>query len=132
MKFLDSRGHYKKVKLFKYTIDWDKPSRSKFQTRVKKALKEFWFGELVYEEFPVVGTRLKIDFYNATREIAIEVDGSQHYEFNKFFHNDNRMNFLGQLKRDDEKETFCCRNRIKLHRIIEADDIQAELEKINK
>jgi len=61
-----------------------------------------------------VGTRLTIDFYNATKNIAIEVQGNQHTKYNKFFHKGNKMNYLDQLKRDDEKLAFCDLNNIKL------------------
>ena len=97
-----------------YLINWEKNSRSKLQTKVKDFLKVFWDGDVVFEEFPVVGTRLTIDFYNATKNIAIEVQGNQHTKYNKFFHKGNKMNYLDQLKRDDEKLSFCNLNNIKL------------------
>ena len=97
-----------------YLINWEKNSRSKLQTKVKYFLKVFWDGDVVFEEFPVVGTRLTIDFYNATKNIAIEVQGNQHTKYNKFFHKGNKMNYLDQLKRDDEKLSFCNLNNIKL------------------
>lgn len=97
-----------------YLINWEKNSRSKLQNKVKDFLKVFWDGDVVFEEFPVVGTRLTIDFYNATKNIAIEVQGNQHTKYNKFFHKGNKMNYLDQLKRDDEKLSFCNLNNIKL------------------
>ena len=97
-----------------YLINWEKNSRSKLQSKVKDFLKVFWDGDVVFEEFPVVGTRLTIDFYNATKNIAIEVQGNQHTKYNKFFHKGNKMNYLDQLKRDDEKLSFCNLNNIKL------------------
>jgi hypothetical protein len=97
-----------------YLINWEKNSRSKLQSKVKGFLKVFWDGDVVFEEFPVVGTRLTIDFYNATKNIAIEVQGNQHTKYNKFFHKGNKMNYLDQLKRDDEKLSFCNLNNIKL------------------
>ena len=97
-----------------YLINWEKNRRSKLQSKVKDFLKVFWDGDVVFEEFPVVGTRLTIDFYNATKNIAIEVQGNQHTKYNKFFHKGNKMNYLDQLKRDDEKLSFCNLNNIKL------------------
>ena len=76
-----------------YLIDWEKGSRSKLQAKVKNFLKVFWDGDVVFEEFPVVGSRLTLDFYNATKNIAIEVQGKQHTKYNKFFHNDNKINY---------------------------------------
>jgi hypothetical protein len=102
-----------------YLINWEKGSRSKLQATVKDFLKVFWDGDVVFEEFPLVGTRLTLDFYNATKNIAIEVQGRQHTKYNKFFHKGNKMNYLDQLKRDEEKLAFCDLNSIKLLEIHE-------------
>jgi len=115
MTFKTLLGKRRKIKRpIIYLINWEKNSRSKLQTKVKDFLKVFWDGDVVFEEFPVVGTRLTIDFYNATKNIAIEVQGNQHTKYNKFFHKGNKMNYLDQLKRDDEKLAFCDLNNIKL------------------
>ena len=115
MTFKTLLGKRRKIKHpIIYLINWEKNSRSKLQSKVKDFLKVFWDGDVVFEEFPVVGTRLTIDFYNATRNIAIEVQGNQHTKYNKFFHKGNKMNYLDQLKRDDEKLSFCNLNNIKL------------------
>ena len=87
----------------KYLIDWDKKSRSKIQFKTKQFLKEYWENHIVYEEFPVYGTRLKVDILNATKKIAVEVNGSQHSSFNKFFHGNSRQKFLQSIKRDCKK-----------------------------
>ena len=89
-----------------------------FKKTVKNVLYDNWFADVVFEEFPVAGTRLTFDFFNATRNIAIEVDGNQHYKYNKFFHSNSRQNFLSQLKRDEKKEYFCDINNIELIRIL--------------
>lgn len=126
--------HGKEVKLkkaWKYYIDWDKKSRSKVQTRAKEYLRQFWDADYVYEEFPVVGTRLTLDFYNQSRQIACEIDGLQHYNFSKFFHSNSRENFLGQLKRDDYKEKFCHINNIQLIRIREDLPIEEQFKDFN-
>ena len=99
MKFVDSYGKQRNLKnAKKYLIDWSKPSRSKFQTQVKKFLKKYWKNDIVFEEFRVVGTRLTLDFYNANKKIAVEVQGAQHTKFVKFFHK-NRFKYADQLKR---------------------------------
>ena len=87
----------------KYLIDWGKKSRSKIQFKTKQFLKEYWKNHIVYEEFPVYGTRLKVDILNATKKIAVEVNGRQHSSFNKFFHGDSRQKFLQSIKRDCKK-----------------------------
>jgi very-short-patch-repair endonuclease len=128
MIFLSTAGRSTKLKnSTKYLIKWDKKCRSKIQKRVKDLLNQYWFADIVFEEMPVIGTRLTIDFYNANKKIALEVDGNQHYKFNKFFHGNSRQNFLSQLQRDDKKEYFCEINNIKLVRILESDKLDEDL-----
>ena len=50
MKFTDAYGKTRNLKnAKKYLIDWDKPSRSKFQTQVKKFLYKYWKNDIVFE-----------------------------------------------------------------------------------
>lgn len=128
MIFLTSNGKERKIKnSCRYLVNWDKDCRSKIQKRVKDLLYKYWVADVVFEELPVVGTRMTIDFYNANKKVAIEVDGNQHYKFNKFFHSNSRQNFLSQLQRDEKKEYFCEINQIKLVRILENDTLNEEL-----
>jgi len=128
MIFLTTTGRQQKIKnSTKYLIDWDKSCKSKIQKKVKDLLYPYWAADIVFEELPVVGTRMTLDFYNASRNIAVEVDGNQHYQFNKFFHSNSRQNFLAQLQRDDKKEYFCEINQIRLARILESDNLNKSL-----
>lgn len=127
MTFLCANGREKKVKnITKYLIDWDSKCRSGIQKNVKNNIKPYWFADVVFEEFPVAGTRMTLDFFNATQNIAIEVDGNQHYKYNKFFHSNSRQNFLRQLNRDEKKEYFCEINNIKLIRVLESEIMDSE------
>ena len=127
MKFVDQYGKQRNLKnAKKYLIDWHKPSRSKFQTKVKKFLFEYWQNDIVFEEFRVVGTRLTLDFYNANKKIAVEVQGAQHTKYVKFFHK-NHFKYSDQLKRDEKKLHFCQANGIKLAEVYPQDEIQASL-----
>ena len=110
----------------KYLINWKKPSRSKFQTSVKNFLNPYWFNDIVFEEFKIVGTRLSFDFYNANKRIAIEVQGAQHTKYVKFFHG-SRLNYLDQLRRDEKKLKFCNVNDITLVEIYPNDIINEKL-----
>lgn len=127
MQFLtltNKRRNCKNAKNF--LIKWKDPSRSKFQTNVKVFLQKYWSMDIVFEEFPIVGTRLTLDFYNANKKVAIEVQGRQHTQFIQFFHRD-RLKYLSQLQRDRKKEKFCELNEIKLITIFDKDEINAEL-----
>ena len=110
----------------KYLIKWEADSKSKFQFSVKEFLYPYWRSDIVFEEFKIVGTRLSFDFYNASKKIAIEVQGAQHTKYVKFFHG-NRMKYLEQLKRDDKKFRFCEINKINLVEIYPNDKISIEL-----
>jgi len=98
----------------KYLINWDEKSKSKIQKATKDFLKKYWENYVVFEEFPVAGSRMSLDFYNATKKIAIEVQGAQHTKYTPFFHGDNKYNYLSQLRRDQDKLKFCELNSIHL------------------
>ena len=107
---------YKNVK--SKLIDWDGKSRSKVQRQVKKFLKDYWSKCIVYEEFPVFGSRMSVDILNATKKIAVEVQGRQHDEYNKFFHK-NKINYLYSMERDFNKKKWLEENDFQLVEILE-------------
>ena len=103
MRLYNIYGKLVNKNVVKYKVDWDKPCRSKIQFNVKSFFKDYWSGHICYEEFPVFGSRLKVDLINFTRKIAVEVQGEQHNEFNKFFHNNSRDKYLESIQRDMKK-----------------------------
>ena len=111
----------------KYLINWNKKSRSNPQFVVKQFLKKYWAGHIVYEEFPVYGTRMHVDILNATTKVAIEVNGAQHDTFVPFFHQNSRLNYLKSIKRDYKKYVWLEKNDFKL---IEIPD--SEIGKLSK
>lgn len=121
MRLLKLNGKEVNKNVNKYLIRWDAAERSKFQFNVKQFLRKYWHNHIVYSEFPVFGTLMHIDIYNATLKVAVEVSGDQHLEFNKHFHKGNRLNFLSQIKRDMDKLKFCEINNIKMIEIYSAD-----------
>ncbi len=104
-----------------YRIDWDDKSLSKFQFAVKQFLRPYWQNHVLYEELPVAGTRMRLDFYNATKRVAVECDGEQHTKYNKHWHRGSFSTFQKQLMRDDSKEQWCELNGLTLVRITPAD-----------
>ena len=124
LKTLSGKLRYKRCN--KYRIDWDCEERSKPQYLVKKFFEPYWKNCVCYREFPVFGTLLKIDLYNASYKIAVEIDGTGvHNEFNKFFHKD-RIGYFNSITRDFKKEQFCEINNITLIRIYDT-----EIEKLS-
>ena len=87
-----------------YVIDWDKPARSKEQTKIQEFLRQFWEKDVVFTEYRLPQTKLRVDFINASKKIALEHQGKgAHNEYNPFFHNNSRANYLASLKRDMKK-----------------------------
>ena len=107
----------------KYKIKWEKPSRSKLQFNVKQFLKKYWKYQVCFEEFPVYGTKMSVDLINFTKKIAIEVNGPQHKEINKLFHNNSKANYLNSIRRDWEKTEWLEKNGFTLIEI-EHDEVE--------
>lgn len=112
MKFKTLKGIEKYKNISNRKIKWDGKSRSQIQFNVKQFLKKYWIYDLVFEEMPVLGTKMTLDIVNYTKKIAIEVHGKQHGEFVPFFHG-NRNNYRRQIERDLSKERWCEINNIK-------------------
>lgn len=121
MRLLNIHGKLVNKNVSKYLTNWDKKSRSKIQFETKQFLRKYWLGHITYEEFPVYGSLMKVDFVNATKKIAIEVQGAQHETFNKFFHDDSRLNYLNSIKRDYNKAVWLEKNGYVLIEIYEKD-----------
>lgn len=127
MKFYTADGKLRNLKNpKKYHINWKASSLSKFQKGVKDFLFPFWKNDVVFEEFRIVGSRLSLDFYNANRRVAVEVQGAQHTKFVKHFHK-NRLKYLEQLRRDQKKLDFCEMNDITMVEIYPEDTVDKAL-----
>lgn len=126
MLFKTPKGIVKRLKKpFRYRIDWAASSKSKFQTRIKNFLQPYWQYDIVFEELPIVGTRMSLDFYNANKRMAIEVQGQQHISYVKFFHG-NKDRLREQFFRDLSKAQFCEINDIVLVEIYPNDKVSYE------
>ena len=124
MKFVALSGRVKRASINNYLIDWDAPCRGKskwgkFQYDVKQFFRPYWENHVVCEELKCFGTAsidkksLRIDLVNFTIGVAVEVNGVQHSEYNKFFHGD-RHGYLNQIDRDGRKSEWCDMNDLKL------------------
>ena len=121
MKLYDIKGRLVNKSVSKYRVDWEGKCRSNIQFEVKQFFKTFWYGQICYEEFPVYGTRMKVDLINITKRIAVETQGAQHESFNKFFHNNYRANYLRSITRDYDKIVWLENNNFKILEIFEED-----------
>jgi len=121
VKLYDIKGKLVNKSVSKYRVDWEGKCRSNIQFEVKQFFKTFWYGQICYEEFPVYGTRMKVDLINMTKRIAVETQGAQHESFNKFFHNNSRANYLRSITRDYDKIVWLENNNFKILEIFEED-----------
>lgn len=123
MKIKKINGKETNINIQKYRIDWDKKCRSKMQFNVKQFFRKYWSNHCCLEEFRIPGSLMTIDIVNLTKKLAIEINGNQHSEFNKFFHKNNITNYRLQMERDVKKEDWCEKNGFTLIEIYQ-DDIE--------
>ena len=121
MRLLNVNGKLVNKNVRRYLIDWEAKSRSKLQYNFKSFFYPYWKNHIVYEEFPVYGSMLKVDLLNATKKIAVEIQGGQHESFNKFFHDNSRLKYLESIKRDVKKEKWIELNQFKFLELYEDD-----------
>ena len=100
------------------------PSRYPMRSRTQsKSIGQYSLGRMlrsiygmqavILEEFGIPEERLFIDFYMPHHSLAFEFQGTQHDEFNKFFHGD-KSGFEKSKVRDDRKRQWCEINDILL------------------
>ena len=107
-------------------------TRSKFQTSIAELVKSLYPNYIILVDYPIGEKHLSLDIFLPRLNLAIEVDGRQHYKFNKFFHSDIRS-FKRQKQNDQYKDNWCISNGIKLIRINNENITQQELfKKINE
>lgn len=63
---------------------------------------------------PVTQQPLELDCYNEELRIAVEYNGKQHYEYNKFMHQNSKDKFYNQQYRDLIKQDLCKKNNVLL------------------
>jgi hypothetical protein len=121
MRLLNVNGTLVNKNVSKYLVNWNGKSRSKLQFKFKQFFYPYWKNHIIYEEFPVYGSMLKVDLLNATKKIAVEIQGDQHESFNKFFHDNSRFKYLQSIKRDVKKEKWLEINEFKFLQLYESD-----------
>jgi hypothetical protein len=95
-----------------YTTTGDE-FKSEPHLAARRLLHEMFPSDRILEEVPIPSTALRADFYLPQRKLMIEVQGRQHYEYVRFFHN-NPLGFAQSKKRDGAKHRFCELNKITL------------------
>jgi hypothetical protein len=98
----------------------DTRSRSKYHLRARILLKDIFHSYRILEEVKLPGSTarhrrgvLYLDFFIPQVNMAIEVHGQQHYEFNPFFHK-NKADFVLSQAKDYDKMEWCRINKLRL------------------
>ena len=114
MKFLTlNGGHSFTVNFTKYKINWNL-APSKIQQTVQDFLFPYWEYDTVLSEYRIPGSLLRLDIFNCTKKIIIEISPEDHHgTFNKFFHK-NKSNYLHSIKRDFAKVNWAKKNNLEL------------------
>jgi hypothetical protein len=68
------------------------------------------------------GGNLELDFYIEELDLAIEVQGKQHWQFVPIFHG-NRDGYNAQIERDKKKKAICKNKGVKLIEVFSKNDI---------
>lgn len=79
---------------------------------VAKLLKRYWIRHKITEEYQDQellrkAKRLSIDIFDFTANIAFEVNGDQHYNYNNFFH--KNLGCLDKQKMNDNIKKLICK-----------------------
>lgn len=100
---------------------------SKLADETYAFLKEVFPHNVIVKEYYIgyQNTRLFFDFYIKDLDILIEVQGRQHDEFVKHFHND-RETFLAAKRRDNLKKEYCDKEGIVLLEIRSKKELDKE------
>jgi hypothetical protein len=89
-------------------------NRSSYHLRARDLLRRIFGSQRVLEEVGLPSLNgLRFDFFIPSHHMAVEVHGSQHYEFSRFFH-DNMWNFWRSQGNDQLKRDWCELNSIGL------------------
>lgn len=111
MRIFDYKGKEISINPFQYIINWD-TKVSKPQKKVTDFLQPYWKSDLVLQEFRIPGSLLRIDLFNVSKKIVVEVSPDElHSNYNPFLHKD-RARFLQKLKADNQKMTWAERNEL--------------------
>jgi very-short-patch-repair endonuclease len=118
-----------------YNLDLKKYRRKRskcslYHSLARSILKEIFHSFLVCEEVKIPGSFLYLDFFVPNFNLAVEVHGSQHFEYTPFFHK-TKQGFLEAKHRDRCKSEWCEINSLTLVELRFDEDEQTWRKKIN-
>ncbi len=102
MLFKNLNGRDVNLSTKQYLIDWDHVVSGP-QKAVKDFLRPYWEPtKMVLEEARIPSTLLRLDLFNISDMIVVEIDGTQHDDFNEFMHG-SLAGYRAMMKRDLDK-----------------------------
>lgn len=105
----------------KYLINWDREV-SKPQKKVKSFLRKFWGARVVLEEARIPKSLFRLDLFNITDGIIVEISpNAVHCDFNPFFHKNRASGFLKKLKADTAKRDWALKNNFQYVELFDED-----------
>ena len=111
MNCIDLKGRVRRINHAHYLIDWDRKVSGP-QKQVKDFLRPHWENDLVVEELRIPGSLLRIDLWNLSKSIMVEVSPvSVHTKYNPFFHG-SLAAYRASIKRDLDKARFAEANKL--------------------
>lgn len=120
MTILDPKGRPSRFSYKEYLVDWDRKVSGP-QKATKDFLKQYWQHDIVLEEARCPRSLLRIDLWNVSRSIVVEVSPrAVHDKYNPFFHG-SLAGFRSAIKRDMEKHHWCELNGLALATIKDGD-----------
>lgn len=105
----------------KYAINWEKSGASKLEKQFRDLIYPYWKRSIVLFQCRIPGAKLRLDFLNCNKRLAVEIDGEQHSKFVKFFHNNSLNVWKESMKRDSEKYEWLEKNNIKFVQLVKED-----------
>ena len=112
---LNGRDYYLDLKKY---IPNGRGNRSRYHLQARELLRDMFKGYNILEEVKLPGSSEKrsalfLDFFIQNHSLALEVHGSQHFEYTPYFHK-TKAGFLQAKKRDLDKAAWCNKNEIHL------------------
>ena len=107
----------------------DEVGKSSYHIKCRNLLQTLHPTRRIMEEVPIPGHRLFLDFYIPHRQVAIEVQGEQHFKYIPHFHG-TKLGFFEAQQRDRTKAEWCILNEIDLIELRYDEDEESWLKKI--
>lgn len=89
---------------------------SQLHTTAREILRKKYPNSCIYEEVPIIvekKQKLYLDFFLPSLNLAVEVNGKQHYIFNNYHHK-STLHFRKMQMNDRKKKEWCEINNIRL------------------